>query len=248
MSWRQVQYFIYFLVLFLSAAFCDIADNAIEHYAIQSETGETVCKLPDNLKAEIASYQGIVNRIAKEITEGKFKDKTFDALAELTDTFGPRMTCTPALENAIDYVVENMKKAGLENIHTENASVPYWTRGFESAQLVSPWKKNLKLLGLGSSIGTPRGGIIADVVAYESFEEFKNVSEDEVKGKIVVFVPKWQGYGETVVYRSDAASIASRKGAVAALVRSITPFSIGSPHTGHQNYADDVNSCSCHNC
>lgn len=238
MSRRLVQVFGIFSIL--NCIFCDITDNSIANYAFLTQTGETVCRLPDNLKKEIAGYQETVNRIVKEITEGQFKGKTWDSLAELTDTFGPRMTCTQPLDSAIDYVVDNMQKAGIENVHTESATVPWWSRGYESAQLVKPWKKEMRLLGLGSTIGTPRGGIIADVIAFESFEEFKNVTEDEVRGKIVVFVPKWEGYGKTVVYRSDAASVASRKGAVAALVRSVTPFSIGSPHTGHQNYADGV--------
>lgn len=237
MSKRLVQVLEIFLIF--NFIFCDVNDNTIENYAFLNQKGETVCQLPDSLRKEIAGYQEVVNKIVNEITEGQFKGKTWDSLAELTDTFGPRMACTEALENAIDYVVENMQKSGID-VHTENATVPYWTRGYESAQLVKPWKKDMRLLGLGSTIGTPRGGIIADVAAFESFDEFKNVPEEEIKGKIVVFVPKWTGYGKTVVYRSDAASVASKKGAVAALVRSITPFSIGSPHTGHQNYADGV--------
>jgi carboxypeptidase Q len=150
------------------------------------------------------------------------------------------MSCSESLEKATDYVVESMKKSGLENVHNENATVGWWIRGYENAQMVTPWKRNLPILGLGSSVGTPRGGIIGDVIAVESFDEFKSVSEEDVKGKIVVFVPPWEGYGKTVVYRSDAASVAARKGAVGALIRSIAPFSINSPHTGHQNYASDV--------
>lgn len=46
-------------------------------------------------------------------------------------------------------------------------------------------------------------------------------------------------YGETVVYRTSGAAKAARYGAVAAIVRSITPFSIESPHTGNLYY-DDV--------
>lgn len=39
-------------------------------------------------------------------------------------------------------------------------------------------------------------------------------------------------YGTTNVYRNSGPNRASALGAVAALVRSITPFSINSPHTG----------------
>lgn len=242
MSTRSFEVFSFLVINFLLArpALSGVADNVVEQFAFQQD-GKTVCNLPDDLVKEIAGYQGTVNKIIDEILNGKFKGKTWDSLAELTDAFGPRMACTESLEKAIDHVIVEMKKNGVENVHTENASAPWWIRGYENADMVLPWKRNLPILGLGSSVGTPRGGIIADIVAVESFDEFKNFKEDQVKGKIVVFVPKWEGYGKTVVYRSEAASVAARKGAVGALIRSVAPFSINSPHTGHQNYASDVN-------
>lgn len=240
MSPRKVKVFVSFICfLSIKSAACGVVDNVVDHFAF-TEGGETVCKLPDSLVKEIAGYQGTVNKIIDAVLNGQFKGKTWDALAELTDSFGPRMTCSESLDKAIDYTVDGMKKNGLENVHTENATAPWWIRGYENADMVLPWKRNLPILGLGSSVGTPRGGIIADVIAVETFDEFKNVPEDQVRGKIVLFVPKWEGYGRTVVYRSDAASVAARKGAVGALIRSVTPFSINSPHTGHQNYASDV--------
>lgn len=41
-------------------------------------------------------------------------------------------------------------------------------------------------------------------------------------------------------YRNDGGAVAARKGAVAALVRSMGPVSIGSPHTGWQDYQSDA--------
>lgn len=144
------------------------------------------------------------------------------------------------LENSIDFLVNKFKEVGLENVHTENATVPHWERGYEMAQLIMPHKQNFQILGLGGTIGTPRGGIIGNVIAVENTTEFEKYSKSDVEGKIVVFVPKWEGYGKTVYYRSNAASIAAEKGAIAALVRSITPFSIGSPHTGMFHYKDNI--------
>ena len=118
------------------------------------------------------------------------------SLSKLTDKFGPRMSGSDSLENAIDYVVDGMKTGGLENVHTEDAKVAHWVRGFESAELISPRKQTMSILGLGSTVGTLRGGIMGDVIAVQSFDEFKNISDEQVRGKIVLFVPEWESYGE----------------------------------------------------
>lgn len=62
----------------------------------------------------------------------------------------------------------------------------------------------------------------------------------QAEGKIVVYDVPFTTYGETVQYRSRGAVEAARVGGVAALVRSVTTFSIDSPHTGAQNYDDSV--------
>ncbi|XP_019559218.3 carboxypeptidase Q-like [Aedes albopictus] len=230
------------LTLLAVQVLAGVLDNRVDQYSFGGggDNGAESCKLPDSLIREIEGYQPIVDKIIGKIVDGEFAGQTWQSLADLVDTFGARPAGSDQLENAIDYVLENMKRDGLENVHTENATVPHWVRGFESAQLVAPFKKNLPLLGLGGTVGTMRGGIIAEVIAVESFEEFSQLTTDQVKGKIVVFVPKWEGYGKTVVYRGKGASVASKKGAVASLIRSVTPFSIGSPHTGWQSYEDGV--------
>lgn len=60
--------------------------------------------------------------------------------------------------------------------------------------------------------------------------------KDQVKGKIVVYNEDWVNYGTTVAYRVSGASRAAKYGALAALVRSVTPDSIESVHTGIQYY------------
>lgn len=68
-------------------------------------------------------------------------------------------------------------------------------------------------------------GIEAAVLVVESFEELKRRANEAV-GKIVVFNQPFVSYGETVAYRAYGASEAAKVGAVATLIRSITPFSI----------------------
>jgi len=68
-------------------------------------------------------------------------------------------------------------------------------------------------------------GIVAEVVVVSSFEDLKSRAGN-VSGKIVVFNQPFVSYPETVAYRAFGASEAAKLGAVAALIRSITPFSI----------------------
>lgn len=68
-------------------------------------------------------------------------------------------------------------------------------------------------------------GIEAEVLVVGSFEELKRRGS-EAKGRIVVFNQPFVSYGVTVAYREYGASEASKFGAVATLIRSITPFSI----------------------
>lgn len=163
----------------------------------------------------------------------------YNRLARLTDTFGHRLSGSASLEAAIDWILGEMKRDGLENVRGEKAMVPHWVRGEESAMLVSPRPYRLHMLGLGRSVGTPAGGVTAPVLVVGSFDEFAR-RQDKAKGKIVLFDAPFVSYGETVRYRAFAASTAARAGAVAALIRSVASNSIQSPHTGAMFYDTTV--------
>lgn len=213
--------------------------NVIHSSVLDNEILDCKNYLSNKLIAEIASYQPTVNVLIKEIVNGQFKTSTYNELATFIDKFGNRLAGTENLENAIDYMLEKSKLKKLENVHGEDAPVQTWIRGKESATLLFPRRQNLPILGLGNSVGTSEDGITAEVLTVKSFDEL-NERSAEAKGKIVVFAPEFISYGKTVVYRSKAASEAAKHGAVAALIRSIAPFSILSPHTGMQSYEANV--------
>lgn len=163
----------------------------------------------------------------------------WDRLAELTDTYGQRLSGSENLNRAISWAVETMKKDGLENVHTERVMIPKWVRGNESLEMIEPPHHVLPMLGLGGSIATPPAGIEADVMVVSNGDELIARSA-EAKGKIVLFNVPYTNYGETVQYRSAGASMAARHGAVAMLVRAVGPMAHRTPHTGNMSYAGDT--------
>ena len=163
-------------------------------------------------------------------THGAYED-----LAWLCDHIGHRLSGSPQLDQAIAWAQDRMKAAGLSNVHVEPVLVPHWVRGLERAEMLAPLPQPLNILGLGGSVGTPEGGLTADVVVVGSFDELEKLGES-VKGKIVLFDVPYKGYGHTVVYRHDGAAKAAKYGAAAALVRSVGPVSLDTPHTGAMDY------------
>jgi carboxypeptidase Q len=160
-------------------------------------------------------------------------------LAELTDSIGHRLAGSTELERAIEWAVSEMKRDGLENVHTEKVMVPRWIRGHESADIIEPVRQPLVMLGVGNSVGTPPGGVQAEVLVVGSFNEL-DANAPRAKGRIVFFNVPYTSYEETVTYRSDSASRAARWGAVAVLVRSIGPPGLRTPHTGMLQYTSDA--------
>lgn len=184
----------------------------------------------------VDDYRADATRIINEATSDRF---AWNRLAELTDTFGSRLSGSDNLRRAIEWAVGEMKRDGLEHVRTEKVMVPKWVRGAESALIVDPPEHPIPMLGLGNSVGTPPEGIEADVLVVKSFDELTQRAA-EAKGRIVLFNAPYVSYGQTNQYRTAGPSAASRAGAVAAIVRAIGPIGLRTPHTGGTNYAEGV--------
>ena len=178
------------------------------------------------------AYRAPADRI---IAAALADSSAWNRLAELTDKFGPRLSGSQSLERAIDWILAEMKRDGLQNVRGEPVMVPHWVRGEESATLISPRRTALHMIGLGRSVGTKPAGFTAPVMVVGSFDELTSRAA-EAKGKIVLFDVPFTNYGQTVRYRGGAANAASKVGAVAALIRSVSSFSMQNPHTGAMSY------------
>ncbi|MCW5964437.1 MAG: M20/M25/M40 family metallo-hydrolase [Bryobacterales bacterium] len=163
-----------------------------------------------------------------------------EKLIHLCDRIGNRLAGSESLNRAVTWAAEIMRADGLQNVATPLVKVPVWIRGQEWAKLLLPEERSLPMLGLGGSVGTPADGITADVVVVPDFDALDALGRPGVEGKIVLYNAAYAGYGNTVRYRSSGASRAAEYGALAALVRSVTPVSLQSPHTGALRYTVDT--------
>lgn len=188
----------------------------------------------------VAQLNSSYSEIANRIIDTALSDSTvYHRLAYMTDTFGPRFSGTKALEDAIDWVAEEMETDGFSSVYTQPVRVPRWIRGNEYVTLNKPRSTYLNMMGLGGSIGT--GGEILTAPAYvvRSVEELK-ANADLAKGKIVIFNVPFVAYGQTVRIRTQGAVEAAKAGAVGSLIRSVGPYSMNTPHTGNSRYQDGV--------
>jgi hypothetical protein len=166
-------------------------------------------------------------------------------LTWLCDRIGHRLTGSPQLEQAVQWAVGALSADGHENVRAEPVTARKWVRGDEALTLLAPRVQRLPLLGLGNGVGTPAGGVTADVEVVRTEAELDTLGE-RARGRIILFdlaMPAWtaergSGYGEAVRFRVHGPRLAAEKGAVGVLVRSVTARSLRTPHTGVTVHAD----------
>ena len=173
-------------------------------------------------------------------------DYAWDITEGLTTEVGPRLAGTEAEARARDWAVARLKALGFANVRVEPFDMPVWTRGPEAAEIVAPFPQRLVVAALGNSATTPPEGITGEVVGFDTLEQLNAAPDSAVRGRIVFVshaMPRTQdgsGYGYFGGPRRQGPSIASRKGALALVIRSIGTDHHRNPHAGGQQFDDGV--------
>ncbi|HKV28708.1 MAG TPA: M20/M25/M40 family metallo-hydrolase [Candidatus Acidoferrales bacterium] len=101
-------------------------------------------------------------------------------LRQLTDFVGGRVTGTAAADKAIDWAVQAFRAAGVDEVLTENFTVPVgWSEGRTHLDVLAPQPFPVHLVSIGWSPATPPGGLTANVVDVGIGDEagFKHAGE-----------------------------------------------------------------------
>ncbi|KAM3718586.1 Carboxypeptidase [Dirofilaria immitis] len=167
-----------------------------------------------------------ITKIIQYITKGDGAGLAYEWLSSLVDGFGHRMVGSDNLEKAIDFLAKNLEKDNFDDVHTEEVpNLPKWVRGDDTVYMLEPRCQRLNILAIG---GSEPADIVGEVVIIYDLDDAKYI---DISGKIVVTAQNFMGYPETVKYRRAVKQF-EELGAIGVLVKSITSFSINSPHTG----------------
>ena len=161
----------------------------------------------------------------------------WDITEGLTTEVGQRLAATEAEARARDWAVKELTALGFSNVHVEPFTMPAWTRGAEGAEIISPFPQKLAVTALGYSGSTGPAGITGDIAYFDSVDALRAAPDSAVKGKIVFIdhhmmaTQDGSGYGQFGAPRRQGPTIASLKGAIGIVVRSIGTDHHRNPHT-----------------
>jgi carboxypeptidase Q len=169
--------------------------------------------------------RALAGNVAYEIVEGLTR-------------MGPRLAGTAAEHRAAAWGADRLRGLGFENVRIEEFPLVVWTRGEERGEIVAPYPQPLVVTMLGGSPATPAGGVEAEAVLFETWQDLLDAPAGSLAGRIAVLLQETartqtgSGYGSVSPMRFNGAVEAASRGAVAFLIRSLGTHDHRFAHTG----------------
>lgn len=183
--------------------------------------------------------------------------QSWSMLEHLCKQIGHRLSGSDQAHQAVLYTRNQMLRDGFDSVWLQPVQVPVWRRGPAEEAQIRIYRRTsggivqrrdipVSVLALGGSVATAPAGLEAEVVEYATLAALEAADPAELNGKIAfinqAFDPRdiytFSSYGHCVGNRISGAKVASEKGAVAVLIRSLSHRIDTFPHTGVMNYGD----------
>ncbi|WP_118857120.1 M28 family peptidase [Sphingomonas mesophila] len=162
----------------------------------------------------------------------------WDITEGLTTEVGQRLAGTEAEARARAWSVAKLRAMGFTNVRVDGFPVTTPVRGAESAEILAPFPQKLVVNGLGGSGFTGPEGVTGEVIGFDSVDSLRLAPDEAVRGKIVFIDHRMaptqdgSGYGQFGAPRRAGPTVASLKGALALVIRSIGTDRDRMPHVG----------------
>lgn len=170
----------------------------------------------------------------------------YDWLHQLSTVYGGRLAGSKNADRAVLFTKSIMDTIGFDKVYLQECIVPHWERGAPE-QVDAHFNGQIKQLRATALGNSPGGKAKAEVIEVFSLDEVKKLGRNAIEGKIVFYnrpmnpsqIRTFNAYGGAVDQRGTGPAIASRFGAVATVVRSMTTMTDGVPHTGVTIFGED---------
>src|SRR5690554_5262506 len=181
---------------------------------------------------------------AAQLREQALADDTSWRITEsLTTEVGPRLPGSEADARAVAWAQAKFAELGFDKVWTEPVTFPRWVRNSESARVVGDHAQPLVVTALG---GSPGGEVEAEIVRFADFEALEAAPEGSLEGRIAFLdfqmerTADGSGYSAAGPVRGAGPSVASTKGAVGFLMRSLGTSHARVANTGITRFAEGV--------
>lgn len=187
--------------------------------------------------------------VLRKIFENAINSKeAYNNLEYLCNETPGRLMGSESSLKALNYLKTYYENLGVDKVFLQEYKTDSWKCNSSSVFIKSPEGDiELSAVALGPCATTYGEGITANVIEVQSIEELNKMETTEIKGKIVffnrpvknTFTDTFQMYSEAVGQRARGPEAAMKKGAVAAIVRSVTSLSDDVPHSGSTHFNED---------
>tara|TARA_R110000796_G_scaffold35017_3_gene90099 strand:- start:65329 stop:66930 length:1602 start_codon:yes stop_codon:yes gene_type:complete len=167
--------------------------------------------------------------LSKIRQEGFTNSEAMTMLSELTDVYGQRLTGTREYFKAANWISDQMKKIGLQNVHFENycSDCRGWNIETFGVEMIEPNYMNISSYPLAMAKSTD-GFVSGEIISIESFYDMKKVKTDfsgKLKGKIVLLgrEPRKKSLLDTILFRYSEQQLMKMENQLNAEVK-VTPL------------------------
>ncbi|MEP3420204.1 MAG: M20/M25/M40 family metallo-hydrolase [Erythrobacter sp.] len=171
----------------------------------------------------------------------------WDFVEGVTTEVGPRQAGTEAEARGRAWAVQWLTDHGFDNVADEPFEMTTWVPGdIARARVTAPFAQDMVILPLGNSVATPIGGMEAEVVFFRTVDELRAAPDGSLDGKIAYISHQMRRsmdgshYGFAGPARWVASGIASSKGAVATVIKSVGTDHHRNPHVGGTGWPEGV--------
>ncbi len=185
-----------------------------------------------------------VDRVVAELRDDALAndDYAWDIAEGMTTEVGQRLAGTEAEARARLWSVAKLRSMGFSNVRVEEFPVSTGVRGAESAEILAPFPQRLVVNALAGSGLTGPEGVTGEVIGFDSVDSLILAPDQAVSGKIVFIDHRMaptqdgSGYGQFGAPRRQGPTVASNKGAIGVVIRSIGTDHDRLPHVGVMSF------------